>query len=512
VNLADVQSAISQAKSALRKAFKPPDEVQKSWLQSGSATSGITFYDLEAPAKLLVPVLTPFRNMLPRIGAKAGTQANWRAITGINTTFVRPGVSEANRGGVIAHTTADYLAAYKGFGLEDYVSFESDYAARGFDDVKARAVVALLSSTMIAEELVIVGGNTSVPLGITPTPTLAASASGGTLATAAAFSVICVALGYDAFWSLAGYNNGTVGGSLGVGVDPNALTGVRTNADGTTDNINGGTAQKSANAVVAVTGPTGSVTASVTPVPGAFGYAWYWSATAGSELLGAVSSINSVSITALATSAFTVGANLATDRSLVSLEFDGILTQIIKPASGAYVRALANGVAGTGTYLTTDSAGGVAEFNALFQDRWNQYRLSPDVAWCNGQELMNINALVVKNGGAPLIRFGLDANNVAMLDAGTAVGTILNKITNTKVQLKVHPNVPAGAILFQCTQLPYKLSGVVDPLRMLLRQDYYQIQWPIVKRRYEYGVYFDGVLQNYFPPAFGLIYNIGNGY
>ena len=30
-------------------------------------------------------------------------------------------------------------------------------------------------------------------------------------------------------------------------------------------------------------------------------------------------------------------------------------------------------------------------------------------------------------------------------------------------------------------------------------------------RRYEYGVYFDGVLQNYFPPAFGMITNIGNG-
>jgi hypothetical protein len=45
----------------------------------------------------------------------------------------------------------------------------------------------------------------------------------------------------------------------------------------------------------------------------------------------------------------------------------------------------------------------------------------------------------------------------------------------------------------------------------LTRRDYYQIEWPVKARRYEYGVYFDGVLQNYFPPAFGILTNIGNG-
>ena len=40
---------------------------------------------------------------------------------------------------------------------------------------------------------------------------------------------------------------------------------------------------------------------------------------------------------------------------------------------------------------------------------------------------------------------------------------------------------------------------------MLVQRDYYSIEWPITKRRYEYGTYFDGVLQCYFPPAFGVI-------
>jgi hypothetical protein len=48
-------------------------------------------------------------------------------------------------------------------------------------------------------------------------------------------------------------------------------------------------------------------------------------------------------------------------------------------------------------------------------------------------------------------------------------------------------------------------------LQIKTRRDYYQLEWPLHARRYEYGVYTDEVLQNYFPPAFGMITNIANG-
>ena len=49
---------------ALLKAAQgmPSDELRKAWTQSASAVSGITAYDLEAPAKQLYPVITPLRN------------------------------------------------------------------------------------------------------------------------------------------------------------------------------------------------------------------------------------------------------------------------------------------------------------------------------------------------------------------------------------------------------------------------------------------------------------------
>ena len=71
--------------------------------------------------------------------------------------------------------------------------------------------------------------------------------------------------------------------------------------------------------------------------------------------------------------------------------------------------------------------------------------------------------------------------------------------------------MPAGTILFYTQNVPYPMSGVPSTARMLLRQDYYQLEWPLQQRKYDYGVYFDGVLQHYAPFSMGIITNIGNG-
>lgn len=465
-----------------------PDAIAKAFTQA----TGLVNYDLEPAAKNLYPVLTPLRNKIPRVKGNGGTATNWKSITGVNVTNVRPGVSEGNRGGIITTSVVDKTAAYRGIGLEDNVSFEADYAAEGFDNAKAKAVLGLLNSTMIQEERVILGGNNSIALGTTPTPTLAASASGGTLANQT-LSVICVAL------SLVAAREGTVSGGLTIG-------GTRTNADGSTDTVNGGYAAKSANATVAVTGPTGSATATVAIVNGAVSYAWYWGA-AGSEVLGAITAINTVAITATATGTQAATALLAGDKSQDALAFDGLLTQIFAGGSGAYNVALPTGTAGVGTALTSDGAGGINEIDNAFGSFWDGYRLSPDVMYVSGTTLLAMNKLVIANGGAPLIRVNMDAGG-ARIDAGTVIGTYLNKITNKQVKVEVHPDMPGGMIVFYSDGVPYPLSGVGNILQIKSRREYYQVEWPLRTRRYEYGVYADELLQNYFPPAFGVLKNI----
>lgn len=480
------------------------DEVTKNFTQPTTATTGLQSYDLEAPSKKLYPVLTPLRNMIPRVGGGMAIQANWRAITGINTTRVRAGVSEGNRGAQVQHTTAEYLAAYRGIGLEKNVSFEADYAAQGFEDLKAQAVTQTLQSLMITEEMIDLGGNTSRALGTTPTPTLAASGAGGTLATGT-LSVICVALGLQAYWDVAGANNGNTGQQLNIptAVVPGSIT--RTNADGSSDTFGGGSAQKSAAATVGVTGPTGSVTGSVAAVRGAYAYAWYWG-VGGSEVLGAVTTINSVAITANATGTQTAASLPAADNSTSALEYDGFLTMTANPALNSYYQALATGTPGTGTPLTAGS-GRVVEIDTALASFYDRYRLQPNKILMSFRQFQRITNLVLGSTN-PNVQFVVDPHASYEIVAGRNVGKYVSPITGEIIDLVVHPNMVPGTMLFMTTQTPAYIDGVSTLFRKRTRREYYQIEWPLRTRRYEYGVYADQVLQHFFPPSLGVITNI----
>ena len=500
----DVQDVLDRLKTSQQKPlgdprFKSLLGLEKStFSESSSATSGLTFYDLELGAKFIYPVLTPLRNMIPRVSGKGGIQAAWRAITAINTSGLRFGVSAANRGGIMAVKTQDYIANYKGIGVETSVDFEAQYAGQGFDDVRAIGAKAGLEALMLGEEAMILGGCASTQLGITPTPTLTALATGGVLA-AQSWSVICAAMTLD------GLMNGSITGGIQGQIS-------RTNADLSVDTFGGGVAGKSNNATVSTTGTTGSITASVTPVSGALGYAWFWGIP-GSEVLGAISSINSVIITAAASGTQTAASLGANDNSTNALAFDGLIYQAAIPGSGSYVYRMASGTPGIGTPLTSDSAGGIIEIDTVLKSMWDNFRLSPDTMWVNSQEALNISKKILSGSQTSAQRFVFESSQ-DLVGGGIMVRTYLNRFSmqgGSVIDIRVHPNMPAGTILMTTKVLPYPLAGVGNVVQIRTRQDYYQIEWPLRTRRYEYGVYADEVLQNYFPPSLALVTNIGNG-
>ena len=485
------------------------EDLAKSWVQSNSAVSGLTFYDLESGAKLLYPVITPLRNEIPRVSGRGGIQANWRGITGVNTTNMSAGVSFGNRSGRITSTTKDYIAAYRAIGLEDSVDFEAELAAQGFDDVRAIAVEGLLRSLMMQEERIDLGGNNSLALGTTPTPTtIDGGATPVAVTAASAHSIYCVALTRDGWENSGGPTN-----DLTVGL-PGQIS--RVSADGSnTDTFGGGNAKVS---LVSTLTPTQNhpLNMSVAPVPGAFAYAWYWGTSTGAgATLGAITTINSYQ--ALTDSgAGTQAANdakIAADYSQNTLVYDGLLTQISTTTNNSYIARLATGTVGTGTPLTTDNAGGIVEIDTAFKSFWDNYRLSPDTMWVNSQEQKNISLKVLAAASTSSQRFVFDTVQGAVV-GGTLVRSYLNKFTMNgaqEVPIRLHPNIPPGTIMFTSSRIPYPLSNVTNVLQIRARRDYYQIEWPLRTRKYEFGIYSDQVLQNYFTPAFGVIKNIGNG-
>jgi hypothetical protein len=172
----------------------------------------------------------------------------------------------------------------------------------------------------------------------------------------------------------------------------------------------------------------------------------------------------------------------------------------------------ATGTAGTGTPLTSDGAGGISEFEVAFVNFYNKYRTSPSTIYVSSQELVNITKKVIGNGGAPLLKINANINaQTNGIAAGVVIGSYWNKVVGREIPLVVHPNLPAGTVFFYTAELPYAVANVTAVARMLMRQDYYSLEWPLKTRKYEYGVYADGVLQHFAPFSMGIITNIGNG-
>lgn len=534
----DIQSLFSQLQTY---AAENPQALRKDttgfWGMPSTAVTGINYYDLELGAKTLVPIITPLRNKIPRTSGKGGVQANWRGIVGLNaaaTGRVGGAIADGLRNAVVQTTTRDFVAAYKQVGLEDNVTFGADLAAQGFDDLKALAVRNLLWATMIEEEYLTLGGlGTTSLTTITPTPTLAvaaAASTAGSLVASTTYAVACMALTLD------GYVRSTVAGGV-----PGQIT--FTTADGTAgQTYNAGCAKVSAVATLAATA-TGIINASVTTVPGAVGYAWFWYAgsTHGLEVLGAITTTPYLSIAALATGTQTTNSipgyggavGSAVDFSQNSNAFDGLfsmcalssyqpnVTVLGSPTSpGPWTQLVSGTVSGTTGYyvptvLTADGEGGIVEIDAQLKWFWDTYRLSPTEIYVSSQEQTNISKKVLAgpSSGSANARFVFDVKQ-GVIAGGAMVKSYMNKYSMSGAKdlpIHLHPNVPPGTMLFYTDTLPYPLSNVTNVLQYRLLRDYYQIEWPYRTRKYEYGVYLHGVLQNYFPPAFAVMSGIGNG-
>jgi hypothetical protein len=476
--------------------------MKESLAKNVTIQTGLTAYDLQAPAKNLYPTITPLRNSIPRVGRlNPGDAAHWRSILATTGSgFDAMGwVPEGQRSASMSYSAISVTLPYVTLGEEDTVTFEAEAAAQGFEDINATATLRILQKTMRKEETALLGGNVSLALGKPGTPTLSASGTGGTL-PATTYSVIVVALTFE------GYRNSTIAGGV-------ATTMTITGNDGNSYTLSGGSSLRSTNATQLV-GAGQTLFATVPVVNAAVAYAWYVGA-AGSETLQAITTINSVAISAPLGTGQAATAITADNSRNPGLAFDGLLTDGFNPATNSFVQALPSGVAGTGTPFTPSGRGSILEIDNMLLQMWNSYRLSPTVIYVNAQEQKNITNKCLNPSSGPLVRYNVDASQSAPYEM-TASGVIrwyYNPFTGVEIPLVVHPDLPPGTILAYCERLPawYQSNETPNVAEVLTRRDYYRVDWPVRTRRREFGVYTEEVLAVYASFGIGIITNIGNG-
>jgi hypothetical protein len=492
--------------------------------------TNLLWYDLKPIVQMLYPYreLIPRISRLPRVAADGGNAFHWKRITGINVNGASSGVSEGNRGARIAISEQDLVAAYKTLGYESSVTFEARLGARNLTpEALGISVQSALRSLMIDEEKILINADASLPLGVTPTPSLAVGTITGLTGTFSSGTVyvVCVALTGMGQLAYTPYNSVTnTGGIVGQ------VTQI--NADGTANTYGGGSAQPSAETSMS-TSSTDVVTATVGLVAGAFAYAWFIGSATGAEYFAGITPSNQAIFTHYPAGTnqpianLKVGASYA-DNSVDQLVPDGVLTQIFGqvtgPAPGTVMSTnplLPSGISFTsgGSIIYTMPAGNTGltlngsnfeEIDSLLRAAYDQYKIGFDRMLMSSVDVLNtFGAMLGQAASANGFRIWFDADaETGRIVAGRRVTSYLNKFFNNTLDVEVHPYVPPGCILFWSDRSPYELSGVANLLEARVRQDYYQIQWPWRSRRYEYGVYCDEVFPIYFTPAFAAIINV----
>lgn len=448
---------------------------------------GLVGYPLEVPSKKLYPVLSPIRNLLPRIGVArlsaggmAGTALNWKQITAINASKLWASVSEGARNSMMTYTEANKSASFKTFGLDDKVTDEAMWMGRGFEDVRAFSALATLQAVMVVEEQLILGGNVTAlaaPTGLAAV----ASASGGSLATGTYRCKVAALTAQGLFQSA----TGRVGG-----VD----------AAGETDG--------STNTSTAVTGPSGKLDLTWTAKRGAFAYNVYIDdGAAGAYAYHSTVYVNAATITSIA--AVVAHTPNTADQTANTKDFDGLIPQIEASGSGAYFKSLDNGT------LTADGAQGIVEIDTMLQSLWDNQRVGPQMIWVNSQEINNISKKLTNAGSSSLVRVVVENTVDAQgnLIAGVRAVKYINKYTGEVIDIKVHPNMPPGKLMGLTHRLPewFPNNNVPEAIVVCTLQEYADYEFARTDRSYPHGVYANEVLAMYAPSFCGTITNIKNG-
>jgi hypothetical protein len=492
--LADLQRLVKQVPGEIRRDI--------------TTSTGLINYDLQRPAKQAIAWYFPLSRLIPHVQGNGDVMTHFKVITGVNTGGIEGGVPEGARGLRQATSLANKSVSYATMYLEDDVTFEAKGAGQGFEDVMARAKTNLMLAHLRQMELAYLGGDFDLALGQPTAQTPVDVGTGGTVPYNTAIHAGVVAL------TLNGFRRASVANGVPI---PSATTG----RDGTSITEGYGSSQISSDVTVTTANDsnnTHSVRLTCTPVPGAVAYAWFTGTTT-TKHITAITTTNSYLLTAAppSTGQASTASGLGTDNSVSPLVFDGFIPQAF---AGGTVITMPTGTPGVGSPLNADGAGGIVEINNLFKTLWDTTLVTPRYLIMSSQEIQNVYIKSIANGGSPIFRFNVDANDTNPLTLGKVVGSYLNKFTidgGALVQVILHPYMPPGTILALADTVPGQIfpgSNLGQLFEFHLpspEAETHAIDWPLVTRAYEFGMETRGALAHYYPQTLGLITNIANG-
>lgn len=506
-SLASLTSALDAMKAQV------PDLV-KDITTSSPVSTGLVAYDLEAPAKMLTPKPTPLRNRIPRRRG-IGLNHQFKRITGFSGTgtggvgVIRPGITDTTqndfkmsgaansqfwgRGPKITYAGDSQTVPYIQFSLSDEVNWSAQFAGQGYQDIRALSRNALLWSSMLMEERVMMYGRGTGPgySGILAAP------------TGVGFTVRAVGAGE------VGITNASANAYVRVVAEMGDL---------------GVSQATAATAAIAFTQTTQVFDVTYTLPAGATGARVFISLAAGADpgdasrflytttagtIFGGRSGYNTLTVQGTIQTAGTVPtayplsaggtANLtaADGGSAVAAEYDGVLAYCTG-ANAGYTNKI------NAAFSTTNPG---TEYQQAFASMYDAVKASPDRIMMQGRDRKQLSDSI-KGTANSNYQIKLAQDDINGYTLGTLATAILNEVTGDQVNLEVHPWLPQGNSLIISDTLPIPDTSVDSVFASYNVQDMMGVDWPVNQFAYEASSYWFGTLVCYAPAWLGSVVGI----
>lgn len=470
--------------------------------------TGFYSYDLSGLVSL-IPVVTPFRDMVARVKSKDGNPyAVWRAIMDTTAAQPDPSMGWDYAAAEVIFNEQDFQARYKPTGLAGLATQDSFDMATGYADPYAVATFQTLNQVLIGDDRKLMGGQ-SFPLARPAAPIVAQSASGGSIGAATVYVGVAARTG-SGFYYGSGNSQGNSASTTFAG------------------------------------GSSNSLTASVGAVRGAVCYDWFQSANGTTWYYYTTTTVNTVTMNKVigANQALpsgvavpdltinwkgTIGAaptfNAAADNgSANDKDYDGFMATLAGDynGNGQFVQP-GTGTANPSVFKSLDGAaltlagGSIAEIeNYIFLPLWYAIKSSPTALMMNAQQAQEIANLVL-GGSAATTFLNTDSSGRISTTAGGRVGHIINAPAGgVIVPIEVHTSLPPGTIIARTDRVPFPQANISNVLEYRNLRDCAQFDYGISRvpntagggPRREFEIRSVGAFINRAPVAMATLSNI----
>jgi hypothetical protein len=462
--------------------------------------TGLTGYDLEQNSKALIPVMTPLRNKLKRIGlgklVKGAPTHEWKAITSFDTGRVTGVSTEGGAPTRVTYSAVDMKNVFKTITLANDVTFDAEWmgvSLEGSSVAKRRA--ELLWQLMIVEEraLLTYSQNLMVPAA----PVLATATTGGAVAAATNwFQVTAVNANGET-------TPCTIGKIVTTGSTSTITLTVFTVPNATYYNVycgTGGTQPANA-AMYIVPSLSGAGNA---PQPG---YSASVALASGGTITSGEAIAPTITLT-LTVAVPTSGANPPTTNTAISSKDSGNgATQMY---DGFISQALLNtaGLAGAGSYVGQPAAAtgvlALSDIDNALVSMFQSAGADPTTMYVGGIISKRITAQLI---AANIVRENVagDGNALANLPVGQRAIQYINPMTGRLIDVVLDRYMPLDTILFMSHDLPFPIPNLDTGCAVLTNREYWSVDFAVTQSQYSFANYVNETPVAYYLGGTGVI-------